>query len=67
VANANATNLTGKEGDFMTGETVTDTTAAPAQITFAYRPSSTEVVSGTMSTYDDAGTCSVFGNVEESS
>jgi hypothetical protein len=67
VANANATNLTGKEGDFMIGQTVTDTTAAPAAETFAYQPSSTEVVSGTLISYDNAGTCSVYGNVQESS
>jgi hypothetical protein len=66
VANSNATNLTGKEGDFNVATTDTDSFGAPAQVTFSYAPSGSEVVTGTMAAYDNAGTCSVFGNAEES-
>jgi hypothetical protein len=66
VANNNATNFVVKEGDFMIGQTVTDTLGNPAQATFSYAPSSTAVVSGTLTVFNNAGTCSVFGNAAQS-
>jgi hypothetical protein len=66
VANNNATNFVVKEGDFMIGQTVTDTLGNPAQATFSYAPSSNEVVSGTLTVFNNAGTCSVFGNAAQS-
>lgn len=64
VANANATNDVDAEGTLSTTP-LNDQTANPAQLTFSYEGASS-VVSGTIGVYDDAGTCSAFGNAEDS-
>jgi hypothetical protein len=53
------------EGSFNTGATITSTIAAPSQLSFSYEGGG-KVASGTLTVYDNAGTCSAFGVAEYS-
>ena len=65
VTNAGATGFVKAEGTFNTGNTLTTTSTAPAQIDLSYEQNG-EVSSGTLTVFDDAGTCAAFGVIESS-
>jgi predicted phage tail protein len=65
VANGVATSFVKAEGSFNTGATITSTIAAPSHLSFSYEGGG-KVASGTLTVYDNAGTCSAFGVAEYS-
>ena len=65
VTNAGATRFIKAEGTFNTGQTLTSTITAPAQVDLSYA-SNGKVASGTLTAFDNSGTCAAFGVVESS-
>jgi hypothetical protein len=66
VTNAGATGFVKAEGNFNTGQTLTSTITAPAQVDFSYEQGN-HVSSGTLTVFNNSGTCTAFGIVESSS
>jgi len=65
VTNAAATSFTKAEGNFNPGSTITITSTAPGQVDLSYDQNG-EVASGTLTVFDDSGTCAAFGVIESS-
>jgi hypothetical protein len=63
VTNAAATSFVKAEGDFNTGSTITITVAASGQVDFSYEQND-KVASGTMTVFNNGGTCSAMGVAE---
>jgi hypothetical protein len=65
VTNAGATGFIKADGTFNTGQTLTSTSTAPAQVDLSYEQNG-EVASGTLTVFDGSGTCAAFGVIESS-
>jgi hypothetical protein len=63
VAYAAVTSFVSSEGTFHTVATITSTVTAPSEVDFSYQQHG-EVASGTLTVYDNGGTCSAFGTAE---
>jgi hypothetical protein len=65
VAKGTATSFVKTDGNFNTGATITSTIAAPSQLSFSYQGGG-KGASGTLTAYDNGGTCSGLGVAEYS-
>ena len=66
VANGTATSFEKAEGNFTIGTAITSASSAPAQLSFSYRQPDGTVAAGTLTVFDNSGTCSAFGVAEAS-
>jgi hypothetical protein len=65
IANGASPALRTAEGDFNSGSEITTAYAGPSQLSFSYQAGG-NVASGTITVFDDGGTCSAFGVAEYS-
>jgi hypothetical protein len=67
VSNGSPTIFAKAEGNFTSAAAVTTGANSPAQLSFSYeQPGGARVAAGTLTAFDNGGTCSVFGAAQSS-